>query len=114
MLSSLSPQDWENLLPRLSRLAAAHPQSADLAFCYGAALFRSEFAKGEKQLWIGRKLSGEIGTTAADFRRAHSNWAVCMRRKNRIKRQLTNISKLSARIRSPILRTIGWGSSIAR
>jgi tetratricopeptide (TPR) repeat protein len=33
-------------LPRLSRLAAAHPQSADLAFSYGTALFRSEFAKG--------------------------------------------------------------------
>jgi tetratricopeptide (TPR) repeat protein len=48
VLSSLSPPDWEPILPRLSRLAAAHPQSADLAFCYGAALFRSEFAKGSK------------------------------------------------------------------
>ena len=48
LLSSLSPADWEKILPRLSRLAAAHPQSADLAFCYGAALFRSEFAKGAK------------------------------------------------------------------
>ena len=48
VLSSLSPADWEKILPRLSRLAAAHPQSADLAFCYGAALFRSEFAKGPK------------------------------------------------------------------
>jgi tetratricopeptide (TPR) repeat protein len=46
VLSSLSPADWEPILPRLSRLATAHPQSADLAFCYGAALFRSEFAKG--------------------------------------------------------------------
>ena len=48
VLSSLSPAEWEKILPRLSRLAAAHPQSADLAFCYGAALFRSEFAKGPK------------------------------------------------------------------
>lgn len=48
VLSSLSPADWDNILPRLRRLAAAHPQSADLAFCYGAALFRSEFAKGPK------------------------------------------------------------------
>jgi tetratricopeptide (TPR) repeat protein len=48
VLSALSPADWEAILPRLSRLAAAHPQSADLAFCYGAALFRSEFAKGPK------------------------------------------------------------------
>lgn len=46
VLSSLSPSDWEPILPRLSRLTTAHPQSADLAFCYGAALFRSEFAKG--------------------------------------------------------------------
>jgi len=48
VLSSLSPTDWEKILPRLSRLVAAHPQSPDLAFCYGAALFRSEFAKGPK------------------------------------------------------------------
>ena len=48
VLSSLSPADWEGILPRLSRLVAAHPQSPDLAFCYGAALFRSEFAKGPK------------------------------------------------------------------
>jgi tetratricopeptide (TPR) repeat protein len=48
VLSFLAPNDWEALLPRLSRLQAANPQSADLAFCYGAALFRSEFAKGAK------------------------------------------------------------------
>jgi tetratricopeptide (TPR) repeat protein len=46
VLTSLSPADWEPILPRLDRLATAHPQSADLAFSYGAALFRSEFAKG--------------------------------------------------------------------
>jgi len=48
VLSSLSPADWGSILPRLSRLASSHPQSADLAFSYGAALFRSEFAKGPK------------------------------------------------------------------
>ena len=48
VLSFLAPNDWEALLPRLARLQAAHPQSADLAFSYGAALFRSEFAKGPK------------------------------------------------------------------
>ncbi len=47
VLSFLAPQDWEALLPRLSRLAAEHPQSAELAFSYGAALFHSELAKGE-------------------------------------------------------------------
>lgn len=46
VLSFLAPKDWERLLPRLSRLEAANPQSAELAFCYGAALFRSELAKG--------------------------------------------------------------------
>jgi len=46
VLTSLSPADWEPILSRLDRLATAHPQSADLAFSYGAALFRSEFAKG--------------------------------------------------------------------
>ena len=46
VLSFLAPRDWDGLLPRLSRLAAGHPQSAELTFCYGAALFRSEFAKG--------------------------------------------------------------------
>jgi tetratricopeptide (TPR) repeat protein len=48
VLTSLSPADWDAILPRLSRLAQTHPQSPDLAFCYGAALFRSEFAKGTK------------------------------------------------------------------
>jgi len=47
VLDSLAPNDWEALLPRLDRLAAAHGESADLAFCHGAALFRSEFAKGQ-------------------------------------------------------------------
>jgi tetratricopeptide (TPR) repeat protein len=46
VLSFLAPKDWDGLLLRLSRLAAGHRQSAELAFCYGAALFRSEFAKG--------------------------------------------------------------------
>ncbi|MGB8011851.1 MAG: tetratricopeptide repeat protein [Terriglobales bacterium] len=48
VLSFLAPADWEPILPRLGRLTSAHPHSADLAFCYGAALFRSEFAKGPK------------------------------------------------------------------
>ncbi len=48
VLSFLAPNDWEALLPRLDRLQTANPQNADLAFCYGAALFRSEFAKGPK------------------------------------------------------------------
>ena len=48
VLGALSPADWEGILPRLDRLAQTHTQSADLAFCYGAALFRSEFAKGPK------------------------------------------------------------------
>jgi tetratricopeptide (TPR) repeat protein len=48
VLDSLAPKDWEGLLPRLDRLATAHPQSAELSFCYGAALFRLEFAKGQK------------------------------------------------------------------
>jgi tetratricopeptide (TPR) repeat protein len=46
VLSFLAPKDWEKLLPRLRRLEAENPQSPELAFCYGAALFRSELAKG--------------------------------------------------------------------
>ena len=46
VLAFLVPKDWDGLLPRLSRLANTDPQSAQLAFCYGAALSRSELAKG--------------------------------------------------------------------
>lgn len=46
VLDSLPPNDWGPLLPRLDKLANAHRQSAELAFCHGAALFRLEFAKG--------------------------------------------------------------------
>ena len=48
MLDSLPPNDWQQFLPRLDRLATGRPQSAELAFCLGAALFRSEFAKGQQ------------------------------------------------------------------
>ena len=37
VLTALSPADWEAILPRLNRLAEAHPQSADLAFSYDLA-----------------------------------------------------------------------------
>jgi tetratricopeptide (TPR) repeat protein len=47
VLSFLAPKDWEGLLSRLHRLAAAHPQNAELAFAYGAALFRYEVSKGQ-------------------------------------------------------------------
>ena len=46
ILDSLPPNEWGALLPRLDKLAKAHPQSAELAFCQGAALFRSEIARG--------------------------------------------------------------------
>jgi tetratricopeptide (TPR) repeat protein len=46
VLSFLAPKDWEALLPRLDRLAAAHPQNAQLALAYGAALFRHEVSQG--------------------------------------------------------------------
>jgi tetratricopeptide (TPR) repeat protein len=48
VLSFLAPKDWEGLLPRLESLAAAHPQNAELAFAYGAALFRLEVSKGQE------------------------------------------------------------------
>jgi tetratricopeptide (TPR) repeat protein len=48
VLSFLAPKDWEKLLPRLGHLAVGHSQSAELAFCYGAALFRYELAKGSQ------------------------------------------------------------------
>jgi tetratricopeptide (TPR) repeat protein len=48
VLTFLVPKDWERLLPRLNRLAAAHPQNARLAFGYGAALFRVEVSKGSE------------------------------------------------------------------
>ena len=56
MLSALSPNDWEAILPRLSRLVTAHPANADLSFYYGAALFRSEFAKGNTDFAQPQKL----------------------------------------------------------
>jgi tetratricopeptide (TPR) repeat protein len=46
VLSFLAPKDWDALLLRLERLSAAHPQNAELAFAYGAALFRLEVSKG--------------------------------------------------------------------
>jgi tetratricopeptide (TPR) repeat protein len=48
VLSFLATKDWEALLPRLNRMAAAHPQNAELAFAYGAALFRLEVSKGQE------------------------------------------------------------------
>jgi tetratricopeptide (TPR) repeat protein len=48
VLTFLVPKDWERLLPRLDRLAAAHPRNAQLAFGYGAALFRVEVSKGSE------------------------------------------------------------------
>jgi tetratricopeptide (TPR) repeat protein len=48
VLSFLTPKDWEGLLPRLDRLAVTHPQNAELAFGYGAALFRREVSKGQE------------------------------------------------------------------
>jgi len=48
VLDFVVPKDLDALLPRLSRLATAHPQSAQLAFCYGAAFYRSELAKGSE------------------------------------------------------------------
>ncbi len=47
VLSFLAPKDWENLLPRLSSLAASHPKNAAVTFCYGAALFHAEIAKDQ-------------------------------------------------------------------
>lgn len=46
ILDSLPPNDWGPFLPRLDKLARTHPRNAELAFCHGAALFRSEVAKG--------------------------------------------------------------------
>jgi tetratricopeptide (TPR) repeat protein len=48
VLDFLAPQAWDGLLPRLDRLVAAHPQNAELAFAYGAALFRLEVSQGEQ------------------------------------------------------------------
>ena len=53
VLSFLAPKDWKELLPRLEHLAAAHPQNAELAFGYGAALFRSEIANGQESALDG-------------------------------------------------------------
>ncbi len=48
VLSFLTPKDWDALLPRLERLAVAHSENAQLAFGYGAALFRVEVSRGDK------------------------------------------------------------------
>jgi tetratricopeptide (TPR) repeat protein len=48
VLIFLVPKDWEQLRPRLGRLATGHPQNAQLAFADGAALFRLEVSKGSE------------------------------------------------------------------
>ena len=48
VLSFLATKDWEAQLPRLNRMAVAHPQNAELNFAYGAALFRLEVSKGQE------------------------------------------------------------------
>lgn len=48
VLSFLAPKDWGGLLPRLARLATAHPQNAELAFAYGSAMFRSEVTREQE------------------------------------------------------------------
>jgi tetratricopeptide (TPR) repeat protein len=42
----LSSDQWEKFLPRLRCLAKLHPQTPETLFCYGIALYRSEFAAG--------------------------------------------------------------------
>ena len=44
----LEPADWQEILPRLSRLAERYPQSAQALYCYGAALFQREVALGHQ------------------------------------------------------------------
>jgi tetratricopeptide (TPR) repeat protein len=72
VLSFLAPKDWGSLLPRLNRLAGAHPQIAQLAFCYGAALFRFEFAKGSQGAFDKPQVLLEKAVRLqADFPEAH-------------------------------------------
>jgi len=44
----LGPEEWREVLPRLSRLAERYPQSAEALYCYGAALFQREVALGRQ------------------------------------------------------------------
>jgi tetratricopeptide (TPR) repeat protein len=72
VLSFLAPKDWDALLPRLNRLAAAHAQNAELAFGYGAALFRLEVSKGgEGNFDWPRAFLEKSVRLQADFPEAH-------------------------------------------
>jgi tetratricopeptide (TPR) repeat protein len=72
VLTFLSPKDWDALLPRLSRLQVAYPHSAALAFCYGAALFRYEHAKGpDANLGVAQKLLEKAIELQPQFPPAH-------------------------------------------
>jgi len=72
VLSFLVPKDWQGLLPRLDRLAAAHPQNAELDFAYGAALFRLEVSKGEEGVLEGSQTLLEKSVRLRpDFPEAH-------------------------------------------
>jgi tetratricopeptide (TPR) repeat protein len=72
VLSFLAPKDWERLLPRLDRLAAAHSQNAQLAFGYGAALFRLEVSKGTESAFDRSQMLLEKSVRLQpDFAEAH-------------------------------------------
>jgi tetratricopeptide (TPR) repeat protein len=43
---SLSPADWEKVLPRLEQLAKTRPRNAQVLYCYGVALLRSHLTRG--------------------------------------------------------------------
>jgi len=44
----LPPAERERFLPRLRRLTKLHPQTPEVLFCYGMALFRSESVEGQR------------------------------------------------------------------
>jgi tetratricopeptide (TPR) repeat protein len=72
VLTFLVPKDWERLLPRLDHLAAAHPQNAQLAFAYGAALFRVETSKGSEGAFdLSQALLEKSVRLQPDFAEAH-------------------------------------------
>ena len=114
VLSFLAPKDWEALLPRLDRLAAAHPQNAELAFAYGAALFRLGVSKGQEGAFDRpQALLEKSVRLRPDFPEAHLELGALVRSaKSRIRRRSTNTLKSSARIPSQTSRTIGWARSI--
>ncbi len=64
--------EWEGILPRLRRLAEAHPKSAEALYCYGATLFAHDLAAGKPEnLVLAQSLLEQAMRLKPGFTDAH-------------------------------------------